>query len=69
MYSYYFKAAKNYKDIFKLIRAAEIKRFNNYLYFYYINNRINSLTVIVNLNKIPFIIREGKSYIKLFKEL
>jgi len=59
MYFYYFKAAKNYKDIFKLIRAAEIKRFNNYLYFYYINNRINSLTVIVNLNKIPFIIKEG----------
>jgi len=59
MYSYYFKAAKNYKDIFKLIRAAEIKRFNSYLYFYYINNKINLLIVTVNLNRISFIIKEG----------
>jgi len=58
MYSYCFRAAKNYKNIFKLMRAAEIKRFNSYLYFYYINNRINPLTVTVNLNKILFIIKE-----------
>jgi len=58
MYFYCFKAAKNYKDIFKLMRAAEIEHFNNYLYLYYINNRINPLTVIVNLSKVPFIIKE-----------
>jgi len=59
MYFYYFKAAKNYIDIFKLIRVAEIKRFNSCLYFYYINNRINLLIIIVDLNKIPPIIKEG----------
>ena len=69
MYFYCFKAAKNYKDIFKLIYTAEIKRFNNYLYLYYINYRINSLIVTVDLNKMPFIIKEGQNNIKLFKEL
>jgi len=59
MYFYYLKAAKNYKYIFKLIRAAEIKRINSCLYFYCINNRINSLTVMVDLNKILFIVKEG----------
>jgi len=59
MYFYCLKAAKNYKDIFKLMRVAEIKRFNNCLYFYYINNRINLLTVIVDLSKVPLIIKEG----------
>jgi len=69
MYFYCFKAAKNYKDIFKLIRVAEIKHFNNCLYFYYINNKINSLTIIVDLNRVPFIIKEGQSYIELPKKL
>jgi len=69
MYFYYFKAAKNYKDIFKLMRMAEIEHFNNCLYFYYINNGINPLTITVNLNKMPLIIKKGQSYIKLFKEL
>ena len=59
MYSYCFKAAKNYKDIFKLIRAADIKRFNSYLYFYCIDYRINPLTVTVDLSKVPPIIKEG----------
>jgi len=69
MYSYRLKAAENYKDIFKLMRAAEIKHFNSRLYFYYINNGINPLTVIVDLNKIPFIVKEGQSYIELPKKL
>ena len=69
IYSYYFKAAKDYKDIFKLMRVAEIKCFNSYLYFYYINNRINLLTIIVDLNRVPFIIKEGQSYIELPKKL
>jgi len=59
MYFYCLKAAKNYKDIFKLIRATEIERFNSCLYFYYINNRIDPLTVIVDLSRVSFIIKEG----------
>jgi len=51
------------------MRATEIKHFNNYLYFYYINNGINLLTVAVNLNKIPFIIIKGQNYMELPKEL
>jgi len=58
MYFYCFKAAKNYKNIFKLMRVAEIKHFNSCLYFYYINNGINFLIVIVDLNRVPFIIKE-----------
>ena len=69
MHFYYFKAAKNYKDIFQLICAAKIKNFNSYLYFYCINNRINPLIFIVDLNKVSPIIKEEQSYIKLFKEL
>jgi len=41
------------------MRVTEIKRFNSRLYFYCINNRINSLTIIVDLSKISFIIIEG----------
>jgi len=41
------------------MRITEIKRFNSCLYFYYINNRINLLTIAVDLNKVPFIIIEG----------
>jgi len=51
------------------MRIAEIKRFNSYLYFYYINHKINPLTIIVNLSKIFFIIKEKQNYIKLFKKL
>jgi len=69
MYFYCFKATKNYKDVFKLIRTAEIEHFNNFLYFYCINNRINFLIIIVDLNKVFFIIKERQNYIELFKEL
>ena len=57
------------KNIFKLIRAVEIKRFNSCLYFYYINNRINPLIIMVDLSKIPPIIKKRQSYIELLKKL
>jgi len=47
----------------------EIKHFNNYLYFYCINNKINFLIIVVNLNKTPFIVVERQNYIKLPKKL
>ena len=59
MHFYYYKAVKNYKDAFKLIRATEKKRFNSRLYFYYINNRINPLVVVVDLSRVSLIIIEG----------
>ena len=59
MHSYYLKAVKNYKDAFKLIRITKKKRFNSRLYFYYINNRINPLVVVVDLSRVPLIIVEG----------
>ena len=69
MHSYRLKAVENYKDVFKLIRATEKKRFNSRLYFYYINNGINPLLVAVDLSRVPLIIIEGQSYIELPKEL
>ena len=69
MHSYYCKAIENYKDAFKLIRATEKKRFNSRLYFYYINNRINPLIVVVDLSRVHLIIIEGQSYTELPKEL
>ena len=69
MHFYYYKAVKNYKDIFKLIRITKKKRFNSRLYFYYINNRIDPLVVVVDLSRVPLIIIEGQSYIELPKEL
>jgi len=59
MHSYYFRAVKNYKDTFKLIRATKIERFNSRFYFYYINNRIDSLAITVDLSKVPLVIIEG----------
>ena len=59
MYFYCFKATKNYKDIFKLMRVVEIKCFNSCLYFYCINYKINLLTIIVDLSKVFSIIKEG----------
>ena len=59
MHSYYLRAIKNYKDTFKLIRVTKIERFNSRLYFYYINNGINPLTVTVDLSRVPLIIIEG----------
>ena len=69
MYSYYFRAVENYKDAFKLMRVIKIEYFNNYFYFYYIDNGIDPLTVIVDLNRLPPVVIEGKSYIELSKEL
>ena len=59
MHSYRYKAIKNYKDTFKLIRATEKKRFNSRSYFYYINNGINPLIVIVDLSRVHLIVVEG----------
>ena len=47
----------------------KIKYFNNCLYFYYINNRIDPLAVIVDLSRVPLVVIEGQSYIELLKEL
>ena len=69
MYFYYFKTAENYKNMYKLIYITEINHFNSRLYCYCINNKINPLTVIINPNRVPPIIKEGQSYIKLLKEL
>ena len=49
--------------------TTEIERFNSHLYFYYINNRIDPLAVIVDLSRVPPIIIEGQSYVELPKEL
>jgi len=59
MHSYYFRAVKNYKDAFKLIRVTKIERFNSRSYFYCINNRINPLAITVDLSKVPLVIVEG----------
>jgi hypothetical protein len=59
MYSYCLKAVENYKDVFKLIYATEIERFDSRSYFYYINNRINPLTITVDLSRLPLVIIEG----------
>jgi hypothetical protein len=59
MYLYRLKAAKNYKDAFKLMRITKKKRFNSRLYFYYVNNRINPLAVAVDLSRVPPIVIEG----------
>jgi len=59
MHSYHLRAIENYKDTFQLMRATKIKRFNSRLYFYCVDNRINSLTVAVDLNKVsPVVIEE-----------
>ena len=59
MHFYRLKAIKNYKNAFKLIYITEMDRFNNYLYFYCVNNRINPLTILVNLNRVPLITKKG----------
>ena len=69
MYFYRLKAVKNYKEAFQLMRATEIERFNSHLYFYYVNNRINPLTIAVDLSRVPPIVAEEQSYIELPKEL
>ena len=69
MYSYRLRAIKNYKDAFKLMRATKMERFNSRSYFYYVDSRINSLTIKVDLSRLPLVIIEGQSYIELPKEL
>ena len=69
MYSYRFRAVKNYKDTFKLIRATKIERFDSRSYFYYVDSGINPLTITVDLSRLPLVIIEGQSYIELTKEL
>jgi len=69
MHSYRFRAVKNYKDIFKLMYATKMERFNSRSYFYYINNRINPLAVMVDLSRVPLVIIKGQSYTELPKEL
>ena len=49
--------------------TTKIERFNSRSYFYYINSRINPLTIIVDLSRLPPVIIEGQSYIELPKEL
>ena len=41
------------------MRVAKIERFDSRLYFYYINNIINPLTIAVDLSRVPPIIIEG----------
>ena len=69
MHSYCFKAVKNYKDAFKLIYTTKKKRFNSRSYFYYINNGIDPLAVVVDLSRVPPIVAEGQSHAELPKEL
>jgi len=58
MHSYRLRAVKNYKDAFKLMRATKMERFNSRLYFYYVNNGINPLTIAVDPSRVPLIIAE-----------
>ena len=51
------------------MRATKIERFNSRSYFYYVNSRINPLTVTVDLSRLPLVITKGQSYIELPKEL
>jgi len=69
MYSYHFKAVKNYKDAFQIMRVAKIERFDSRSYFYCINNGIDPLTVAVDPSRVPPVVTEGQSYTELPKEL
>ena len=55
MHFYRLKAVKNYKDTFKLIHIMEMDCFNSCLYFCYVDNGIDPLTVSVDLNRVPLI--------------
>jgi len=59
MHFYRFRAVKNYKDTFRLIRTTKIERFNSRSYFYCINNGINPLAITVDLSRVPPVIIEG----------
>ena len=58
MHFYCFRAVENYKDAFKLIYITKIERFNSHFYFYYINNGIDPLTIVIDLSKLPLVITE-----------
>ena len=59
MHFYYFRAIKNYKNAFKLIYITKIKRFNSCSYFYCVDNKIDPLTVTIDLSKLPPVIIKG----------
>ena len=59
MHFYCLKAVENYKDAFKLIYITKIDCFDSCLYFYCINNRINPLTILIDLSRVPLITEEG----------
>jgi len=40
------------------MRIIEMESFNSRLYFYYIDNGINPLTITVDLNKVPPIVKK-----------
>ena len=46
-----------------------MERFNSHSYFYYINNGMDPLTIIVDPSRLPPIITEGQSHVKLPEEL
>ena len=69
MHFYRLKAVENYKDAFKLIHTTKKKRFNSRLYFYCVNNGIDSLTIAVDSSRVPPIVAEGQSHAELPKEL
>jgi hypothetical protein len=41
------------------MRVTKIERFNSRLYFYCVDNRINPLTIAVDLSRVPPVIVEG----------
>ena len=47
----------------------KIECFNSRLYFYCVDNGINSLIVFVDLSRVPPVVAEGQSYTELPKEL
>ena len=69
MHFYCLRAVKNYKNVFQLMHVTKMERFNSRLYFYCIDNRIDPLTVLVDLSKVPPVVVEGQSHAELPKEL
>jgi hypothetical protein len=59
IHSYRLKAVENYKDAFKLIYTTKMERFDSRSYFYCVDNRIDPLTVTVDLSRLPLVIIEG----------
>ena len=59
MHSYCLRAIKNYKNAFKLIYITKMERFDSRSYFYCVDNGIDSLTVTVDLSRLPLVVTEG----------